>query len=261
MNDVSQKANGFVHDLGQAARKNPLSAALIGMGVLWLFANGRAAERAGEFARSGGFDRIPEAAGDAFEAARSTVRSGVDSVSGQFASARDSLREGSVDVLDGATRLGREYAGAASTYVSALPGTGTEMFDAVRSNMADIFKAQPLALGVVGMAIGAGIAAALPPTDTEASYLGKSSDLVKAKATEFASEQTERVAKVAGEVVDAVSEEARRQGLTMEDAKAAVGNVSARVSRVVEGAGKGVSEKLAPQSPSANPPNLDKVTR
>ena len=259
MNDISQKNTGFVHDLGEAARQNPLSAALIGMGVLWLFTNGRTAERAGEFARRGGFDRIPEAAGDAFGAARSTVRSGAESVGGQFASARDSLREGSADVLDSATRLGREYAGTASEYVSALPGTGVEMFDTVRSNMADIFRAQPLALGAIGLAIGAGIAAALPPTETEASYLGATSDTVKEKATEFASEQTERATKVAGAVMSAVSEEAQRQGLTLEDAKTAAGHISAKVSRVVEGAGKGVSEKLNPQSPSTDPKNLDKA--
>ena len=74
MNDISEKATGFIHDLGEAARQNPLSAALIGMGVLWLFTNARTAERVGEAARRG-FDRIPDVAGDAFDAARSTVRS------------------------------------------------------------------------------------------------------------------------------------------------------------------------------------------
>ncbi len=259
MNDVSQKATGFVHGLGEAARQNPLSAALIGMGVLWLFTNGRTAERAGDLARRGGFDRIPEAAGDAFAAARSTVRSGAESVSGHFASARDLIQEGSADVFDGAARASREYASTASEYVSALPGTGAEMLDTVRSNMADIFNAQPLALGAIGLAIGAGIAAALPPTETEANYLGKASDVVKAKATEFASEQTERATKVAGAVVTAVSEEAKRQGLTLEEAKTAASDISAKIGRIVEGAGKGVSEKLNPQSPSADSRNLNKA--
>jgi len=256
MNDVSQKAAGFVHDLGEAARQNPLSAALIGMGVLWLFTNGRTAERAGDLAQRTGFDQIPEFAGDAFEAARSTAKSGTESIGSHFASARDSLQEGSADVLDRASRLGREYAGTASEYVSALPGTGAEMLDTVRSNMADIFKAQPLALGAVGLAIGAGIAAALPPTETEAAYLGETSDNVKAKAKEFGTEQTERARKAAGAVMTAVSEEAHRQGLTLEDAKTAAGDISAKVSRVVEGAGKGISEKRSPQSPSADSRNL-----
>jgi hypothetical protein len=45
------------------------------------------------------------------------------------------------------------------------------------------FKAQPLALGAIGLAIGARIAAALPRTEMEADYLGETSDTVKAKAT------------------------------------------------------------------------------
>ena len=76
MNDISEKASGFIHDLGEAARQNPFSAALIGMGVLWLFTNGRNAERFGDVARRSGFDRIPDAAADAFDAARSSLRSG-----------------------------------------------------------------------------------------------------------------------------------------------------------------------------------------
>ena len=75
MNDISEKATGFVYDLGEAARQNPLSAALIGMGVLWLFTNTRTGERVGEVAR-----RSFDVAGNSFDAARSTVQSGADSM-------------------------------------------------------------------------------------------------------------------------------------------------------------------------------------
>ena len=68
-------------------------------------------------------------------------------------------------------------------------------------NLSDLFKAQPLALGAIGIAIGAGIAAALPGTEIEADYLGETSDTVKTKAAQFAAEQTDRVTTVAGNVV------------------------------------------------------------
>ena len=248
MNDISEKASGFIHDLGEAARQNPLSAALIGMGLVWLFTNTRTAEGMREVARRGGFDRIPDVAGDAFDAARSTIRSGADSLGSRAASAGEALREGSADVLNSATRLSRKSAETASDYVSAVPGSGAEMFDTVRSNLAEVFRAQPIALGAIGLAIGAGIAAALPPTEVEAAYLGETSDAVKAKATEFASEQTDRATKVAGAVIGAVSEEARRQGLTMEDAKSAAGDVSAKVARVADAAGKRISQRVTPKS-------------
>jgi hypothetical protein len=244
MSIISEKTSGFVRDLGEAARQNPLSAALIGMGVLWLFTGGRTAESTGEFVRRNGFDRIPDAANDAFETARSTVRSGTDAVGERVMSAREAMRDGSADALDSATRFGRAYAGTASEYVSSIPEAGAEMFDTVRSSLTDVFRAQPLALGAVGLAIGAGIAAALPPSEMEAAYLGETSDTVKAKAGEFAAEQTARATTVAGAVMGAVSEEARRQGLTVEDAKSAASDISAKVSRVVDAAGKGISERM-----------------
>jgi hypothetical protein len=55
--------------------------------------------------------------------------------------------------LGGATRLGRDYAGAASEYAGSVPRAGTEILGTARSNLSDIFRAQPLALGA---AIGVG---------------------------------------------------------------------------------------------------------
>ena len=115
----------------------------------------------------------------------------------------------------------------------------------MRSNLTDVFKTQPLALGAIGLAIGAGIAAALPNTEVEGTYLGESSDALKTKATDFVSEQADRATKVAGAVLDTVSEEARRQGLTLEDAKSAAGDISAKVGRVFDAASKGVSKKVS----------------
>jgi hypothetical protein len=38
MTDVAERGSDFIKDLGDAARRNPISAALIGMGIVWLFA-------------------------------------------------------------------------------------------------------------------------------------------------------------------------------------------------------------------------------
>ena len=81
--------------------------------------------------------------------------------------------------------MGREYADTASEYATSIPGSSAEIFDTVRSNLSDLFKAQPLALGAIGIAIGAGIAAALPATEIEADYLGETSDTVRKKAAQF----------------------------------------------------------------------------
>ena len=45
MTQVLDKGSNFVRDLGEAARENPMSAALIGMGVLWMFGGSAATWR------------------------------------------------------------------------------------------------------------------------------------------------------------------------------------------------------------------------
>ena len=243
MNDISERGSDFVRDLGESVRKNPLSAALIGMGVLWLFTGNRPAERAVEVFRGSGFAGTPDAAGNAFEATRSILTSGVDSIGERVISAKDALQGHAADVLDNAARFGQEQVDAASEYASSIPEYGADMFDTVRSNLDELFRAQPLALGAIGLAIGAGIAAALPSSEVEAAYIGQASDTVKAKAAELASEQTDHATKVAEKMMEAVVDESRRQGLTVEGAKEAVGDISAKVVRVVDTAKKGVSER------------------
>ena len=246
MNSISEKGSDFIQDLGDAVRKNPLSAALIGMGVLWLFTGNRPFERAGDFVRNTGWDRIPDAAGNAFDAARSTLRSGADAVGERVTSARGAMRDGAVDAFDHAARYGRDYANAATEYVTSIPGA--EIFDTARFNLSNVFKAQPLALGAIGIAIGAGIAATLPATQLETDHFGETSDSVKAKAAEFVAEQTDRVTAVAENVIGAVTEEARQQCLTLEGAKTAAGDISAKVGRVVDAGRKGISERVTSKS-------------
>jgi hypothetical protein len=253
MSEFSEKGSDFVRDLGDAARKNPISAALIGMGVLWLFTGGRTAERVGDLVRGAGFDRIPDAAGTALDAARSTLRSGtesigsgVSSIGSGVSSATETLRDAGAAGLDRVARAGSDYAGAAYDYARNMPDAGGALFGTARENLSELFRAQPLALGAIGLAVGAGIAAALPATELEAEYFGQVSDNFKEQAADYASEQVSRAATVAEEVVTAVSDEARKQGLTVDAAKSAIADIPGKLGRVVDAAGKGVSEKFNP---------------
>jgi hypothetical protein len=248
MSDISERGSDFIRDLGESARKNPVSAALIGMGILWLFTGNRPVERAGEIIRRTGFDRIPDFAGNAIESARSTFRSGADSL-GEQESGNDALWGAGAGALDSAARFGREQMDTAAEYARSIPDSAADVLGKARANLADLFEAQPLALGAIGLAIGAGIAAALPTSEAEISYMGETSDAVRAKAADFAAEQTDRATEVAGDVLEAVTEEARKQGLTVEGAKSAVGEISKKVGRVVETTKKGISEQVKSKAP------------
>ncbi|MBR1238463.1 hypothetical protein JQ629_22755 [Bradyrhizobium sp. AUGA SZCCT0222] len=222
MTDITEKGSDFIKDLGNAARRNPISAALIGMGLVWLFA-GKSGGAPGDILQKTGLDRLPDAARNAMSATQDRV-----------VSAADTLRETGSDGIETATRMASEYA-------KALPDSA-DVLGTVRGNLTDLFKAQPLALGAIGLAIGAGIAAALPNTEIEKSYLGETSDTLKSKAAEIAGQQIDKAATVAATVVETASDEARRQGLTIDDAKAAMDALSGKVSRMVDAAGKSASQ-------------------
>jgi len=217
MSDVSEQVTSFIHDLGDAARRNPLSTAMIGMGIAWLF-SGRATGMAGEAVR-----QLPDAAAGAYEAAGSAVKSAVETVG----------------------EIGRERADRLTDYARSLPESGSELMENARDNLQELFRTQPLALGAIGLAIGAGIAAALPTTEVETEYLGEQSSAIREKAQEFAAEQTQRAMQTAETAFNAATEEAARQGLTVEAAKSAASELSAKVGRVVDAAGKGVSERAS----------------
>ncbi|MBR1249172.1 hypothetical protein JQ609_19865 [Bradyrhizobium sp. AUGA SZCCT0169] len=221
MTDMTEKGSDFIKDLGNAARRNPVSAALIGMGLVWLFAGKAGAP--GDILQKTGLDRLPDAARNAMSATQDRV-----------AFAAGTLRETGSDGIETATRMASEYA-------KALPDSA-DVLGTVRGNLTDLLKAQPLALGAIGLAIGAGIAAALPNTDIEKSYLGETSETLKSKAAEIAGQQIEKAATVAATVVETAADEARRQGLTIDGARGAMDDLSGKVSRVVDAAGKSASQ-------------------
>ena len=240
MSDISEQGANFIRDLGEAVRQNPISAALIGMGVFWMLSGrGTAGERVREMARRSHLDHLPDAAGDAFDAAGSTLKSGVESMRSSLSSAAERVQDGAAAVLDNPSRPGREQADI-SEYAGSIPGA--EMMENARSNLAELFRTQPLALGAVGLAIGAGIAAALPSTEAETDYLGETSDAFKERAQALVAEQASRAAEAAERGISAAAEEARNQGLTVEGTKSAASEMSAKLGRVVDAAGKKVSE-------------------
>jgi hypothetical protein len=225
MSDATEKTNAFMKDLGDAARRNPVSSALIGMGVLWLFAGGRSMERAGDLFRSAGLDRLPDTAKDALGNFGSGLGASAESVRDVANSTLSMVREGGASPLD----QGSDFAQSVRE---------SDAFNAARQNLAELFRTQPLALGAIGLAIGAGIAAALPGTDVENSYLGQVSETVKSKTAELAGQQVDKAATLATGAMDAAAEEARTQGLTIEGARAAVADITARAGRVVDAAKK-----------------------
>ena len=222
MNDRTESGSSFVEDLRDAAARNPVSAALIGMGVLWMLTGAKSPAGAGNAFRR---------AGEALDNVRSGLKESTGSATDVAASTLNAVRERGATTLDNVADYGR-----------GMPEPGA-VFDTARDGLSELFRAQPLALGAIGLAIGAGIAAALPKTDVEDAYLGEVSQTVKKQAAEIAGQQVNKATALASDVVEAASAEARKQGLTPDGAKAAVDDITERVGRVVDAAKNGVGEK------------------
>jgi hypothetical protein len=238
MSGNSDRLGEFVRDLGDAARRNPLSAALIGAGAVWLFASH--SPRSSDLIRRTGIDRLPDRAREAWEGAGSNLRSGAEMVRDTARDAADSALNRGNEAADQTMQAGKRLTRAAADYAEDLPEWAGSAFDDVRASMSDLLKSQPLAIGAVGLAIGAAIAAAFPTTKTETEYFGETSDFVKDKASTIAGEQVERATEVGKKVAEAVADEAQQQGLTVDGLKAAATDLSGKAGRVT-GAATGPS--------------------
>ncbi len=206
--------------LTDAVQQNPVAAALIGMGVLWLFAGGNRVSIGGGNGRESILGFAADGASRTGHALKSAAGTVTDTVSSGVSSAAHAV-SGTVSSVTGAvTDAVSSAAGAVSESVSdaahrisdKLPGADpgqdgrgqeyrNDMGDLygrdlsalrqssplslMRQNLADVFDRYPLALAAAGLALGAGAAAGLPLTEKEKSVLGKAGEAVVDRAREM----------------------------------------------------------------------------
>ena len=260
----------FGASLSNAVRDNPASAALIGMGVAWLFFGGSKTALFGskspsrrhrdhdrdrddyelrfepqsaqyrDVDRFGGTSRgagryVSEAAGSVGSAARtagSGVAAGASSVADAAAQGYDAAASYASDAA--------AYAGNAASYIGAsaydASRAGSRMVRSqaghAQQTVGEFFEHQPLALGVLGLAVGAGIAALLPATKIEQEYLGETSDALKEQARALAGEKLGQAKDLAATALDEVTREAEAQGLTKASLQDAAADIKDRVANV-----------------------------
>lgn len=183
----------FFDSLIGAVRDNPVAAALIGGGALWLLVGDEklknvarsataAASPVAEMgtakmrAMSGGLHDMvaPPTAPDMDhqgslhfgEMLRDARKSASDALSG----AGDQIR----DRLDESVAYTRESFGKLSN-----PLPGQETLTKTQSLLVEVFERQPLVLGAIGLAIGAAVAGAFRTSDLENDWIGELSGRVK----------------------------------------------------------------------------------
>lgn len=210
---TGERHGDFATALQDAVRENPISAALVGMGVLWMFMGGSNTSLFGGAGRKSifrtamqGADRMQGAVRDAAENANSIA----DVFQKASAGATDAVSSVYGAATDGASRTVEAISDATKATATAMQDTGAQFGSTVQQNLSDLFERQPLLLGAVGLAIGAGIASSIPITEAEKNVMGQASGLIRDTVLE-------KVAHVK-DMADVALNEVKSQGLTPEAA-------------------------------------------
>jgi hypothetical protein len=188
---MSSTQTGFFDSLASAVQENPLAAALIGGGALWLLI---------------GNDKLKGAASSAAAAASPMVDIGARNLrSAAFGLQRTAAPPTAPEMdHDGSFRVGETMREAGNTASDAMSGAADKLRDRfdegvayarenlgklaparesltkAQSSLADMLERQPLMLGAIGLAIGATVAGAFRTSDLEDECIGDLSDDMKA---------------------------------------------------------------------------------
>lgn len=180
----------FVSNLGGAVKANPLPVVLVGLGVAWLmFANRTDSSGAG--ARS-----LEEFGAD--------TKNSEEWASGTASSVKDRLARGAEAARE---KAGATAEGARDRWNRASATTRYQMRRA-RAGYEHVLREQPLALGALGLAFGALLAAAAPRTRKEDELMGAAASRFKQGLSDTGEEGLEKARSVVSAATDAASREA-----------------------------------------------------
>jgi ElaB/YqjD/DUF883 family membrane-anchored ribosome-binding protein len=190
-------ANQFAANLGGSVRDNPLPVTLVGIGLAWLMAAGKAGNGRARAGVSTG--QLGERASNAAQGDSEAIGSVKQQMSGTLQSAREGWQSAR-------QRAGELTQGARDT-AAQIGETARQQAQRAKSSVDYLVREQPLALGAIGLALGALIAASAPRTRKEDELMGEASDRLADQARDAGKEQLQKVKKMASEAAGPASSE------------------------------------------------------
>jgi ElaB/YqjD/DUF883 family membrane-anchored ribosome-binding protein len=138
-------------------------------------------------------------------------------VSSRVASVRSGVAEAAGGTTDAVRDAGAQTSAALSAAREQAAQAGRRAQDSLtraQDGLADAIERHPLVVGGIGLFIGAAIAAAIPASRAENRLLGDTSDELKNRARDLASQGYETAKAAADNVYEAGKRAAEEQGLT-----------------------------------------------
>ena len=231
--DAADRVNEVRYTMMDTIRDNPIPAAMVGIGLGWLFMNARrqggtsAAYAAAPYAGSARYyeERGGYAGAASYGAGGYTGYDESSDEHGLAGRARERVGEAVHGAREGAGHVAHRAADAAHGVADRARGLASTVADTSRHQARraeDLLHEQPLAVGAFALAIGLAAGFALPVTDREVEMMGDARDRIVDRVKEAAQETTGKVQAVAERVVsetqttvkETAKEAAREQGLT-----------------------------------------------
>jgi ElaB/YqjD/DUF883 family membrane-anchored ribosome-binding protein len=214
MEFARENGGEFANNLGRSVKENPVPALLTAVGIAWMVASSNRPRPSLTDAYDDRYARddfnTAEFDDTGYEDDASDEKEGLtDKAQRLKASAQDTLSEAGQRVKSAAERARQKLAGTKQTVSAGLTrtsGTAQAQTERVREGFNSLLTEQPLLLGALGIAVGAAIGAALPPTEQEDRLFGSARDKALSEVKQRGTETYEQVRDKA----NAIGEEAKQ---------------------------------------------------
>ena len=251
-------AAAAAYPLWSLVTRIPVPLLLVGAGLALTRVSGSGGDSEASSGR-GLLDEARERLGDATDAVKENLSELSTAVQRQaqerIASARhaaDRLSDLKTQASESAENLGSRASEKYSETAEALRGVTGDVASAARNMMStdrlqdaggkvwswadDTLSRNPLAVGALGLAIGAVIAAALPATRREDELLGPAADDLKGKAQGIAVAGVETAKDLAKDIYNDAAQAAQEQGLSVEHLTEAAEQIAGKLKTVAANA-------------------------